>query len=218
MRQYLLIVTSLVALISCGSPSAEQSGIDNYYEAKKLFWGKLYARGGETLYCAQSFGSKKSREINVEHVLPMSWVMKAFKCRDRDSCRRNHAQFRRIEADMHNLYPSRSDINQIRGSFPFGMIKGERRQFGQCDFELNKKKRMVEPRSAVRGDIARAMMYMHDRYAIRIHSRQGQLLKQWNRQDPPDTTERKRNDIIETLQGNRNRFIDKPAEGDRLRF
>lgn len=211
MRQYLLVMVSVMALLSCDSPSAEQSGIESYLEAKKLFWGQLYKKGGETLYCGQSFGPGKSQRINVEHVLPMSWVMKSLNCRDRDSCRRNSSRFRYIEADMHNLYPSLRDINQSRGSFPFGIIDGEERRFGSCDFELSHRKRMVEPRPEVRGDIARAMMYMHDRYAIRIHARQGLLLKQWNRQDPPDAFERRRNDVIERLQGNRNRFIDKPA-------
>ncbi len=218
MRQTLLVIISMVALLSCDSPSAEQPNIESYLQAKRLFWGQLYKKGGETLYCGQSFGPSKSKRINVEHVLPMSWVMKKLNCRDRDSCRRNSSRFGYIEADMHNLYPALRDINQSRGSMPFAIIKGEQRQFGSCDFELNTRKRVVEPRSEVRGDIARAMMYMHDRYAIRIHARQGKLLKQWNRQDPPDAFERRRNDVIESLQGNRNRFIDKPAEIDRLRF
>jgi deoxyribonuclease-1 len=62
------------------------------------------------------------------------------------------------------------------------------------------------------------MFYMHDRYGIRLHRRMGKLLKQWNRQDPPDGVERKRNDSIEKIQGNRNRFIDLPSAADRLRF
>ena len=218
MRQYLLVMLSMFALLACDSPSAQQSAIDDYYEAKKLFWGKLYSRGGETLYCGQPFGSNKGRLINVEHVLPMSWVMNKLNCRDRDSCRRNSTDFRRIEADLHNLYPSRRDINQIRSSFPFGVVRGERRQYDQCDFELDKKSRIVEPRAEVRGEIARAMFYMHDRYGIRLHRRMGKLLKQWNRQDPPDGVERKRNDTIEKIQGNRNRFIDQPTAADRLRF
>ena len=57
MRQYLLVMLSMFALLACDTPSAQQSAIDNYYEAKQLFWGKLYSRGGETLYCGQPFGS-----------------------------------------------------------------------------------------------------------------------------------------------------------------
>ncbi|MFT6408432.1 MAG: deoxyribonuclease-1, partial [Arenicella sp.] len=34
--------------------------------------------------------------------------------------------------------------------------------------------------------------------------------------DPPSDEERRRNDVIETLQGNRNLFIDSPEELHRL--
>jgi len=43
-------------------------------------------------------------------------------------------------------------------------------------------------------------------------------MKQWNRLDPPDTLERQRNDRIQRIQGNRNRFIDNPRAAERLRF
>jgi deoxyribonuclease-1 len=164
------------------------------------------------------FNSRRGKQFNVEHVMPMSWAMKKLNCKDRDSCRRNSQRFRQIEADIHNLYPSRRDINQARGSFPFAMVRGEQRHFGQCDFELDRKRRVVEPRTSVRGDIARAMFYMYDQYEIRIHARQAKLLKQWNRQDPPDGFEIKRNEVIEKLQGNRNRFIDNPSAAEQLRF
>jgi len=213
------MLIAAIFLVSCNSPSsAEQSGIGDYYEAKKLFWGTLYAHGGETLYCGEKFGSRHGKEINVEHVMPMSWAMKKLNCKDRNSCRRNSQRFRYIEADIHNFYPSRRDINQARSSFPFGMVRGESRFFGKCDFEFDRKRRVIEPRAEVRGDIARAMFYMYDRYGIMIHARQAKMLKQWNRQDPPDPFELKRNDVIEKLQGNRNRFIDKPSAVDRLRF
>ncbi len=217
MRHYSFILFTMMGLLACNSPSAQQTGIENYYEAKKLFWGQLYAKGGETLYCGQSFGPSKGKQINVEHVMPMSWVMKKLNCPDRNSCRQSRT-FSRIEADLHNLYPSRRDINQIRSSFPFGIVRGERRQYGQCDFEFDKRSRIVEPRPEVRGEIARAMFYMHERYDVRLHRRMGKLLKQWNRQDPPDAFERRRNDSIEKIQGSRNRFIDQPAAADRLRF
>lgn len=218
---------TLLGLVACNSPtSAEQalqsgpsgqSRTDNYNEAKRLFWGRVYAKGGETLYCGEVFGSRRSKEINVEHVMPMSWAMKKFNCKERNSCR-NSQRFRQIESDMHNFYPSRRDINQIRGSFPFAIVQGEKRQFGQCDFEVDTRYRVVEPRPEVRGDIARAMFYMYDQYNIRIHVRQAKMLKQWNRQDPPNAFEIKRNNTIAKLQGSRNRFIDDPTSVDRLRF
>ncbi|MEZ5594697.1 MAG: endonuclease [Gammaproteobacteria bacterium] len=141
----------------------------------------------------------------------MSWVTKELNCGTRRECRRNSERFNRIEADLHNLFPARTDINDDRGSFPFGMVKGEARKYGSCDFEVDFKRRQAEPRPAARGDIARAMFYMADTYGFTIFRRQGKLLARWHREDPPSALERRRNDRIEQLQGTRNPFIDNPS-------
>ena len=204
--------TLLISIsILCLNPAlAQQVRIPDYETARRIFWSELYAEGGETLYCAQDFGSDRPRGLNIEHIFPMSWVTKDLHCGTRRECRRYSERFNRIEADLHNLFPSRTDLNDKRGSFPFGMVKGEPRQYGACDFEVDFKNRQIEPRPEVRGDIARAMFYMAETYGFKIFKRQGKLLARWHREDPPDDTERRRNDRIEGLQGNRNPFIDQP--------
>ena len=54
------------------------------------------------------------------------------------------------------------------------------------------------------------MFYMADEHDLDIRARLGRTLKRWNRDDPVSAEERRRNDLIEKLQGNRNRFIDDP--------
>lgn len=208
----------LGCLIGCSPIDAEQTMIPDYRSAKRVFWSKLYAQGGETIYCGQRFGSSKGRNINVEHIFPMSWIGKELRCGERSECRGRSARFNRIEADLHNLYPSRADINEERSSFAFGEIGGERRRFGQCDFEIDYRKRRAEPREARRGEIARAMFYMHETYGLILFKRAGILLKRWNKQDPPSREEHRRNDLIAKLQGTRNRFIDDPSAADDLWF
>jgi deoxyribonuclease-1 len=44
------------------------------------------------------------------------------------------------------------------------------------------------------------------------------LLKQWNRDDPPNYNEMRRNNVIEELQGTRNRFIDHPRQVEDLKY
>jgi endonuclease I len=44
------------------------------------------------------------------------------------------------------------------------------------------------------------------------------LLKQWNRDDLPNYNEMRRNNVIEELQGTRNRFIDRPKGVKDLEF
>lgn len=183
-----------------------------------MFWGQVYAKGGETLYCAKFFGHRKGRGINIEHIFPMSWVMKTEGCRSRKQCRKSSQRFNQIEADMHNLYPARSDINEERSSMAFAEIEGEKRRFGNCDFEIDRHKYRVEPRPASRGNIARAMFYMHDTYGLKIFKRQGNMLKRWHRKDPPDQEEHRRNALIGDIQGIRNRFIDTPSAADKLKF
>ncbi len=211
----LLLASGIVAAFAA---TQTQSTAKSYLEILPLFWSELYADGGHTLYCNQKFGPDKGRSINVEHVFPMSWVIKKLGCRSREQCRRYSPEFNRIEADMHNLYPAVANINTARSAMAYGMVLGEQRRFGSCDFEVDTKRRRVEPRRKVRGDIARAMFYMRDSYDLKLYPRQAKLLLQWHREDPPDDAERRRNDRIEQLQGRRNRFIDNPAEADRLRF
>lgn len=140
--------------------SAINANIENYADARSVFWKQIYHEGGETLYCGVNFGSGYNSDINIEHVYPMSWVTKQLNCGDRSQCRRNNARFNQIEADLHNLYPSLETANSMRSSFAFSEISGEKISIQDCDFEVDEKKHKVEPRAKVRGDIARAMLYM----------------------------------------------------------
>lgn len=207
---------ALLLLIS--ACAADQRPLENYEDAREVFWSELYADGGETLYCGVAFPGGGRRGLNIEHVFPMSWVTRSLDCGRRKECRETSPRFNRIEADMHNLYPSRADVNDARGSFRFGEISGERRVFGDCDFELDTRQRAVEPRAASRGEIARAMFYMHHEHGLTIFRRQGEMLQRWHLQDPPSEEERQRNDRIEKIQGNRNPYIDRPELADQLRF
>ncbi|MBX2846864.1 MAG: endonuclease [Acidiferrobacterales bacterium] len=200
--------------------SNSSNAITDYSEARSILWQQLYTRGGNTLYCGESFNSQQRNGFNVEHVFPMSWVTNSVDCGTRNQCRSNSAIFNKIEADLHNLYPARTDINQARSSFAFGEIQGEQREFGKdCDFEVSEQRRVAEPAPSVRGDVARAMFYMAFQYrqqGLILFNKQQQLLHQWHQNDPPNAQERERNNRIEKLQGNRNPFIDSPEQLDKL--
>lgn len=197
---------------------ADQTRIPDYEAARKLFWGEVYRQGGETLYCGKAFSAGDHRGVNIEHIFPMSWVTNALDCGTRDQCRNSDPRFNRIEADLHNMYPALTAINDARGSASFGMIDGEKREYGSCDFELDQRHYTVEPRDTVRGEIARAMFYMHDEYGLEIRPRQGKTLKRWNQDDPPSADEKRRNDLIEKLEGKRNPYIDDPELAKKLWF
>jgi deoxyribonuclease-1 len=217
-RSGIIAITLLISIYLSTFAGSFKKPEEEYFNILPLFWSRIYSEGGETLYCGRKFGANKGRSINIEHVFPMGWTLKKFGCRDRDHCRKKSPGFNKIEADMHNLYPARHDINSARSSYAFSMIKGEKRHFGNCDFEIDPHKLRVEPRPKSRGNIARAMFYMHKKYGLTIYKRQGELLRQWHRQDPPDAEERRRNDAIEKIQGSRNQFIDQPGLAYQLKF
>jgi len=192
----------------CGLVASGLAPAAGYLDTLPVFWSEVYPEGGETLYCGTRF-ERYDRRVNVEHVFPMSWATKELGCGDRDRCRLTSDRFNRIESDMHNMFPALKEINEARGAYAFGLLKGERHLVRGCDFELNHRDRRVEPRPQVRGDIARAMLYMSDRYDLKLYERQRRMLEDWDRLDPPDAEERRRNAVIGRIQGNPNPLIDR---------
>lgn len=163
-----------------------------------------------------------SDRIWAEHSLPVSWSQYHFACyrertvseggkrgedeSPREYCGRVDPGFAMMEADLHNLWPSVGSINKARGATAYGMVAGEPREYGACDFEKADKR--AEPRDVVKGDLARSVLYMRDRYRIRISDRDQKLLEAWNREDPVDNWERERNRRIKAIQGNANPWIE----------
>jgi deoxyribonuclease-1 len=128
--------------------------------------------------------------------------------RGRRCARRVSAEFRRMEGDMHNLFPAIGELNAARAALAPGLVPGEPRAFGSCDFEIDATH--VEPRPAARGDLARAYLYMDARYpasGILASAELRALVEIWQRDDPPDDWERARNRLIAAAQGNPNPFI-----------
>ena len=113
-----------------------------------------------------------------------------------------------MEADMHNLVPAIGELNADRSNFKFQMIKNEDRRYGKnIDFEVDFKNRIVEPKKDIRGNIARTYFYFEKRYGMRISSSQKKLLNVWNKSDKVDSWERKKNNLVGKIQGNKNPFI-----------
>lgn len=116
-------------------------------------------------------------------------------------------EYRRMQADMHNLVPAIGELNGLRSNFSFAMLPGEARRFGACDMEIDARK--VEPPPGVRGDIARIYFYMEAAYPGRgvISGRNRALFEAWSRQDPVDGWECERQRRIAEVQGNENPFV-----------
>ncbi|WP_155054824.1 endonuclease I family protein [Streptomyces blattellae] len=126
--------------------------------------------------------------------------------------------------DLHHLRPEDVQVNSTRGNKDFDNGGSSFTNSGGSLTDSNS----FEPRDAVKGDVARMILYMAVRYegddafadlepndsvsngSVPYHGRLS-VLKQWNDDDPPNAFEENRNEIIyDTYQGNRNPFIDHP--------
>jgi len=205
--------------ISVTSLSADSSNFDYDHIAASVFWKELYTYGGWTLYCGYKFGSdlktEHAKSINIEHIYPSNWMFKQVGCDSRMQCRESkNKHYLQMEADMHNMYPVWQKLVIFRYNLHYGIVSGEEWRFDDCDFEW--KSGIVEPRPLARGNIARSIFYMHSRYGVLIDADMINLLKAWNREDPPSDQERERNVKIERIQGERNPYIDNPSLVERI--
>ena len=202
----------LIAMLLYAAPAfADQTVIPNYRSARDTyFYNQLYPGGGWTLYCGARFEDRTG--LNVEHVYAASWMKETAGCagESRERCRQISDRFNRMEADLHNLYPSLDEINRARSNHLFGMIDGEDREFGSCDFERDTAARIAEPRPIARGNVARSIFYMHTEYGAPIDPSMVDLLRRWHCEDPPSAQEHRRNNTIEVIQATRNPFVDNP--------
>ncbi|MDT0415421.1 endonuclease [Streptomyces sp. DSM 41982] len=126
--------------------------------------------------------------------------------------------------DLHHLRPEDVAVNGARGNKDFddggGAVSGAPGNYTDSD--------SFEPRDAVKGDVARMILYMAVRYDggdgfpdLEPNDEAGNgsapaigrlsVLKEWNEVDPPSSFEEHRNDVIfDSYQHNRNPFIDHP--------
>jgi len=191
--------------------------------AKKKLFGALHLeRDGEgyfvrDVYCGFIVRNKVgpnripiNNEMNTEHTWPQSKGSK------REPAR----------GDLHHLYPTNSRANSARGNHPFGEVRGEDAT-DECP--LSQRGDIINPRTGNpsrthgyqpplehRGNVARAMFYVVAKYNYRLSDLEEFYLRKWNRDDPVDNEEIKRNDGVQEHQGNRNPFIDFPDLPSRI--
>lgn len=185
-----------------------------------------------SLYCGCDYGTDKEADfascgyeprspngkskIEWEHMVPASrfgsfrecWTDGVEPCstHGRKCCERTGTDpdFFTMVSDMHNLAPAIGEVNLKRSNFPYGETDTEH-DYGQCDFNFDGD--TVQPRAEVRGDVARATLYMHRVYGMPLSDDELALFRQWNADDPVDEWERERDGRIAEVQGNHNPFV-----------
>ena len=152
-------------------------------------------------------GIVDSDGMNAEHGWPQGYFNQALPMR----------------SDLHHIFPTFIMVNGARGNLPFGVV-------AKSVYATSNGTKMdseeFEPADSIKGNVARAVLYFVVRYYDR-NIRDGMTYKdfwvkrvpmflEWNRKDPPDAAERRRNDLIAQFQGNRNPFVDDFSLADKI--
>lgn len=142
--------------------------------------------------------------MNTEHTWPQSFMGSA----------------EPMQSDMHHLFVSDGGLNSARGNKPFGWVPNP-----TLTYTGGSKANSVwfEPRDAHKGPVSRAVLYFALRHAANsavdpgyLDTAQQRMLREWVKLYPSDSVARRRNNDIQTAQGNRNALVDYPQFLDRL--
>ena len=132
--------------------------------------------------------------------------------------------------DLHNLKPADGGLNSLRSNHEYDELgtggSAVNYNGNATGNRYNASAGIFEPRDDIKGDLARIIMYMDLRYegagsepdlVMREALNSGgttfavmSTLLEWHFQDTVDAFELRRNHVIDSMQGNRNPFIDHP--------
>lgn len=155
---------------------------------------------------------KRAKRIEAEHIMPAHEFGEKRDCwkngGNRQNCQLNDNTFALMEGDLHNLYPSVGEVNGRRSNYKFALnIRNPKNYFGKCQMRIDSKRQRAEPPARSRGIVARAYLYMADRYSIALDSEHENLFNRWNKEYAPDKNECLWNELVTKIQGNDNPFI-----------
>lgn len=235
MKQVLVLLTTLVSLGATASVLNEKAQrdvlsdltkyghtpLESYTESRKIIMQQLHIKKDKDgffvkdVYCRIKYRNDISpntmpdhSEINIEHTWPQSRFNKG----------KNRAH---QKADLHHLYPTDSRSNSTRGNVYFGEFTDPEIIHDNCEsshrghFDATGSIGF-EPPAEHKGNVARALFYFAMRYDLNLPDHEEFFLRQWHLLDPVDQDEVNRNNLIESIQGNRNPFIDDPQLVDSI--
>lgn len=172
----------------------------------------------------------RDNRIEWEHVLPASKMGNHLACwgndrrqfpqcvksngklkSGRECCQKVNIDFRNAHNDLVNLTPAIGEVNADRSNLPYQIISGEKRSYGQCDFEYDVVNKVVEPSKVIRGDIARIQLYLEQQYGEKLgfefSDTKRIMLEEWAESDSVSAWEIERNKRICVAQGSGNDLV-----------
>jgi deoxyribonuclease-1 len=119
-----------------------------------------------------------------------------------------------MKSDLHHLFVTDNPANSTRSNYRFGVVSNPSWTQGGSKYGNS----IFEPRDSHKGAAARAMLYFavrYQNYSSFLNAQEG-ILREWHNTFAPTAAEQRRNEDVNTAQGNRNPFIDHPEFLERI--
>lgn len=230
-----MLKTIIIFIISFNAYSMDfrtaKKHLKKYYVDKPSFYCNCTVFKGKPLFKECGYKSfsyqKRSKRIEFEHIVPSSrlgghlpeWKIGHKDCKSksgkkykgRKCAEKVNKELNIATGDLHNLTSSLGSLNAIRSNFRMSIIQGEKREYGKCDFEVDKKLRLIEPPTDKMGDIARVYLYMAYTYKnlFTLSENELKMFYEWHKSDKVDKSECDKNKWAKSIQGTSNQLIEK---------
>ena len=208
---------------------------DSFSKAKHVVY-QIFSTNPKTLYCGCRFDSKhqvdlnschmnsaidkkRAHKVEIEHILAADMLGHNLNCwqnnicerhgkpyKGRKCCEKMDGKFRQIESELYNLWPAVGLVNIARSNYSYGVVDSDDKFYG-CDFKINKVTHEVEPSNKVKGIVARATLFMSDKYHIPLVENKRQLYLSWNKAFRPSIWEKEWALKVAKIEGYSNPYI-----------
>lgn len=232
------VMPSPAALTSSGTPPRGNERVRDFSAAKRILGELHAARGltlycrcrfqgskidGESCGYESPRDPKRGRRREWEHVVPAhafgqsfsEWRDGAPRCVTRKGnrfvgreCAKKNPVYRRMEADLYNLFPEVGEVNGLRSNLSMAEIgtlgKFAGISFGGCKARIFESK--FEPMDFAKGTVARVYHYMDWAYPGHgiISGKNRKLFEAWDKSYPVEPWECELYHRIKRIQGNEN--------------
>lgn len=191
-----------------------------YYQTDRLSDNQVIDRYSYTKRYFETQNGNAVSGMNKEHGIPQSWW--------------GGGTSNNIGSDLQHVLPSEADANSRKSNYGMGIVTNTKWtnnciKVGTGQAGNNGTVQLWEPADEWKGDFARIYFYIVTCYEnMSLVQAEGcntmqsntypklqpwayELYIKWSKEDPVDEQERKRNDIVFGIQGNRNPFVDFPG-------
>ena len=225
---FLLGLLSYSTVLNASAPRS-------FTQAKHIVY-QIFSSHPKTLYCGCRFDlkhqidldschmnsaidKKRAHKVEIEHMATADVIGHSLACwqnsicehhgkpyKGRKCCEHMDGKFRQIESELYNLWPAVGLVNIARSNYSYGVVNSTDKFYG-CNFKINRVSKEVEPANKVKGIVARATLFISDKYHIPLSENKRHLYLSWNKSFPPSKWEKEWALNVATIEGYSNPYI-----------